>query len=185
MNHGKKEAIDKGREALGEKGHGKGRKTTKVGQDETDDEFEGEEDEYGSQAGAQTQTSKKRSHSRSHVPISGRRQASSDDPLDQNYREDSAPKKARRPSRSVYQLNKDGEMIDTTQQEELKCEHGQMQRSSHDHVYADPNNSYGFHSITGVADARHGDPLFGSNDEIDFGQHQQTQGEGRRRGTRH
>ncbi|MCJ1468022.1 hypothetical protein MMC07_006648 [Pseudocyphellaria aurata] len=183
VNHGKKEAIDKGREALGEKGHGKGRRTTKVTQDESDDEFERDDDEDGSPASAQTH-SKKRSLSRSHAPIP-RRQASADDPHDQSYREGSAPKRARRPSRSVYQLNKNNQMIDTTQQEALKVEHEHMQRSSHDQLYADPNSPYGLHGITGLADARHGDPLFGSNDQIDFGQHQQTQGEGRRRVTRH
>lgn len=164
VNLGKKEAIDKGREALGEKGRGKGRRTTKVVQEDTDDDFEGDDDEYGSQAGAQMYNSKKRSVSYSNAPNSRRRQASTDDPRDQSYREGSASKKVKRASRSVYQLNDQNQMVDTSQQQ-LKAERGPMQQSSHEHLHV--GSPYGFHSITGVADAHPDDPLFGSSDVID------------------
>lgn len=182
VNLGKKEAIDKGREALGEKGRGKGRRTTKVVQEDTDDDFEGDDDEYGSQAGAQMYNSKKRSVSYSNAPNSRRRQASTDDPRDQSYREGSASKKVKRASRSVYQLNDQNQMVDTSQQQ-LKAERGPMQQSSHEHLHV--GSPYGFHSITGVADAHPDDPLFGSSADVDFGQHQQAQPEGLRRLTRH
>lgn len=120
--------------------------------------------------------SKKRSLSHSHGPVSRRRQASSDDPLDQSYLEGSAPKKNRRASRSVYQLDERNQMVDTSQQH-LKTEHGTTQQSF-EHLDVGSNIPYGFHNMSG---ARQGDPLFSSGAEVDFGQHQQAQAEGRRR----
>lgn len=128
--------------------------------------------------------SKKRSVSYSNAPTSRRRQASTDDTLDQSYREGSASKRVKRPSRSVYQLNDQNQMVDISQQQ-LKAERGPMQQSSHEHLHVSSNSPYGFHSITGVADAHHDDPLFGSSADLDFGQHQQAQPEGLRRLTRH
>lgn len=124
-------------------------------------------------------TSQKRSVSQSQAPVS-RRQASSDDPLDQTYREGSISKKAKRSSRSVYQLNEHNQMVDISHPQ-LKAEHGSMQRPSHEHLHVDPNDPYGFHGMVGVADARHGDPLYGLSAAAEFGQHQQAQAEGRRR----
>ena len=128
-------------------------------------------------------TSRKRSISYSNAPISRRRQAGADDPLDRSYREGSATKKSKRASRSVYQLNEHNQMVDTSQQE-LKVEHVLVQQPSHEQLHFDSNNPYGFHGIHGIVDARHGDPMFGSSADIDFGQHQQAQPEGRRRAGR-
>lgn len=153
-----------------------------MAQEDTDEEFEAEDDEYGSQSGIQRHTSKKRSLSHSHAPISRHRQTSSDDPLDQNYREGSAPKKSKRSSRSVYQLNEHNQMVDISQPQ-LTVEPSPMQRSSQ-HQYVDSSNLYGYQTIPGVTDARHGDPMFGSSAEVQFGQHQQARAEGRRRAAR-
>lgn len=124
-------------------------------------------------------SSKARSVSRSHASNPRRRQASSDDPLDRSYHEGSAPKKARGHSKSVYQLNAKNEMIDTSQPQ-TNVERGSMQRPSHERLHVDSSEPYGYHSVTGVADARHGDPLFSSS-EVEFSQHQQAQLEARRR----
>lgn len=73
-------------------------------------------------------------------------------------------------------------MVDMSQPQ-MKVERGSMQRPSHERLHVDSNDPYGYHSITGVADARLGDPLFSSS-EVDFGQHQQAQAEARRRAAR-
>lgn len=186
MNHGKKEAIDKGREALGEKGHGKGRRTTKVANIDSDEEFDGEYEELGSHANVNALVVglKQPSASRSRV----RRRAGSSDngSLDQSYREGSVSKKPKRANRSVYQLNERNEMVDTSLLVAPNPQPGLALQSSQQFAVQqsqqnNPHDSYGWANIGSVTELRVSDPLFASSANIEFGGHQQTHVEGRRK----
>lgn len=168
VNFGKKEAIDKGREALGEKAL-KTRRPSKVAFEDTDEELEGEHDnEYGTHAGALLHGAKKHSSAQRR-----RSQAACDD---QSYGEGPAPKKAKRSSSSMYQLNEHNQMIDTTLPQP---KHGrrQVQQSSSQNLDVNSGNPYDWSGI-------HGAPGQGTRKEVftgtDFDGHQQAELERRR-----
>lgn len=105
VNKGKKLAIEKGREALGQEG--KSRRSVKVlSHVDTDDEQDAENESFDEE---QYETLLKRSSATLH------QSRSPGDSHDPSYREGSAPKRVKRASRSKYQLNEKNEMIDTSE----------------------------------------------------------------------
>jgi len=128
-------AIQKGRSALGEKGQGKGRRNVKVSPedyDEDDDigidhdnvdaeyDFEDEEeptveDYHNCHAAPPRRRSTKRV-----------REPDSEELQDETYEPGRAPtKKQKRPSRSMYQLNDRGEMVDTSLGDQVLSSHAE------------------------------------------------------------
>ena len=126
-------AIQKGRFALGEKGQGKGRRNAKVSPEDCDEDddigidhdnadaeydFEDEEEPAGEDY-----------HNRPAAPPRHRstkrvRDPDSEEPQDEAYEPSRAStKKQKRLSRSMYQLNERGEMIDTSLGDQVLSSH--------------------------------------------------------------
>lgn len=110
VNYGKKKAIEAGRKAMSHSIQAQ-RSTRNFVDDEDDLDADYDSDQAGH---SQDHTGVMLNPNQSHEDFSRMNRTNSLEVQDQSYREGSVPKRAKKPSRSIYQMNEHGQMIDTS-----------------------------------------------------------------------